>query len=43
MDATVNQPQSVHEIFLGSFKLFKKTWLHLMPLTIFLGVVDFIA
>lgn len=39
MDATVNQPQSVREIFLGSFKLFRRAWLHLMPLTIFLGVV----
>ena len=38
MDAT-HQPQSVREIFLASFELFKKTWLHLMPLTIFLSVV----
>lgn len=39
MDATVNQPQSVRDIFLASFELFKKTWLHLMPLTIFLSIV----
>lgn len=39
MDATVNQPQPVRDIFLASFELFKKTWLHLMPLTIFLSIV----
>lgn len=39
MDATVNQPQPVREIFLASFELFKRTWLHLMPLTVFLSIV----
>src|SRR5471030_348723 len=39
MDANVNQPQPIAQIFLDSFKLFKKTWLHLIPLTIFLEIV----
>lgn len=41
MNAQNNQPQGLIHIFLNSFSLFKKTYVRLFPLTIFLAVIIF--
>lgn len=38
MNTDINQPESLRTIFFNSFKLFQKTWIHLFPLTVLLGI-----